>query len=90
MLVNKDALDGSSTVLMRFDIGEEVLIPFDQPQLLPDGNYENVQVSEQVREEVEIKRITNDEVLDVPVFPTEWNTMVIASAEERVVVTKRF
>ena len=75
---------------MRFDIGEEVLIPFDQPQLLPDGNYENVQVSEQVREEVEIKRITNDEVLDVPVFPTEWNIMVIASAEERVVVTKRF
>jgi hypothetical protein len=38
LLVNKHTLDGSSTVLIRFDTGEETLIPFDQLQLLSVSN----------------------------------------------------
>ena len=42
------------------------------------------------REEIEIERITKDEVLYAPVSAyTEGNTRVIPIVEERVVVTKR-
>jgi uncharacterized protein (TIGR02271 family) len=41
------------------------------------------------RKEIEIERITKDELLDAPISPFTGDTMVIPIIEERVIVTKR-
>jgi len=61
------------------------------PEQVSRQVHEEVEINEPAfREESEIERITEDEVLDAPVSAyTEGNTRVIPIIEERVVVTKR-